>query len=188
MRPRLPHVSEILNLLAPHEHGSMPEESLSVKAREGTMVHRMCHLVATRENGVDWSRVPESPMKDKARSFEKFLRDTEAKILWSEKRFQAPQYCGTPDILAEIRGLPVVIDLKPSLQLRYRVQVSVYGRMVFALDPQVGSNPDVMLLVLFPTRYKCEYVLPQEQDRHCSGFDGALQVLLWKQRFQRGAK
>lgn len=188
MKSDLPRVTEVLNLLCPLEHGALSEDDLSIRAREGTLVHRLCHLVATRRAGLDWSKYTESPIKEKALAFDKFLRDTSAQVIWSEKELKCDMFRGTPDLLVKFpSGKYCVVDIKPSIQLRYKVQISAYGSLVCASE-RLTSPLLPCLLVLTGSRYKAVYVSEAEAHVHLTAFLNAAEVLKWRRRYQKGAK
>lgn len=190
VKSNLPRVTEVLNLLCPLEHGALSEGDLSIRAREGTLVHRLCHLVATRRAALDWSKYPESPIKEKALAFDKFLRDTAAQVIWSEKELKCDMFRGTPDLLVKFpSGKYCVVDIKPSIQLRYKVQISAYGSLVCASE-RLTSPLLLCLLVLTGNRYKVVYISEEEAYTHSIAFLNAVDVInwRWRRRFQKWAK
>jgi PD-(D/E)XK nuclease superfamily len=160
----------------------MSEEELTIRARYGTAAHKLWHRSVSGPP-IDWSQMPESPLTNYGRTFEKFRRDVRLQIIHAEKDLIGRDFGGRPDLICTDDNFSTwVIDAKTGkLCLRYEVQVAVYGMLameVLHLQPARYS-----ILEVSEHRYRVRDIpLPRIRD-HQEAFAARVKIRKWEESY-----
>jgi hypothetical protein len=157
MKLKPPSVTQVLRetgaaVLYPDFRG-IPEETLDLKRRLGTNVHRLCALAGTKRAGL---KLPDNPSADYTRQFVKWLEKTGARVLRSEfevkGNISGRRFVGHPDLELEWNKELWIVDLKTSLpNPSHGVQLAAY---CFGLEAPTRCVYRRAVLLLTPSAAK----------------------------------
>lgn len=174
---RVPSVTEIVNSALP---GWKADEFYLQKGRA---MHLACQYLS--EKRLDWDSV-DPEIEPRVRAWEKFLKDSGAVVLETEKAFAHEKYlfAGTRDcklqvVLPHARSLDekidVTCDMKSTICPQAKVQVAGYC----ILDPTIQA---VIVELRQNGTYRCEWLTQHELARHKMTFLAALTLWGFKQK------
>lgn len=168
-------VTQVCRVLAP-EQITNSEEAM----QRGTDVHMLFSLLVGAWAG--WCSPPNvpQPYEGYCHAIRAFIEATnltpvlvESASICTERGFP---FAGTPDCLAELAGIPTVIELKTGVPAPWhRLQVQAYKRLK-------GYRTAKKLLLLYLASdgtYVAKPVLPASRDK--AAFNAALSVLVWRE-------
>lgn len=123
---KLPTVTEIIKSAGLINFDHVPEETLNLKMRLGAEVHRICS-----DAGAIALNDSKSPAWDYARSFRRWLDQTNAVVLRSEFEIKGSvngmKYIGHPDLEIKWHGEKWLLDLKTGeVQPWHAIQTAAY--------------------------------------------------------------
>lgn len=117
------------------------EKVLDDRAREGTIVHELCHEVLFKEGAKFDTSTPERLdfTRKHLSTFNDFLNTYDLIPEWGEKSFSSNKFGGTVDLYCTLNGKKTILDFKTSKSF-YSTQFIQLGAYIELLEE---SNYDV---------------------------------------------
>jgi hypothetical protein len=181
MKFKPPSVTQVLRetgaaVLYP-DYASIPDQTLDLKRRLGTSVHRLCAMAATKRAGL---KLPDNPSADYARQFVKWLEKTGAKVLRSEFEVigyrRNMKYIGHPDLEVSWNNQRWLLDIKTRTAALpvHGIQLAAYA---VAMKDWDFLGPVRGVLWLSPSSAK---LVPFTDERDFDAWEACLTLWYWR--------